>query len=94
MILRFQIAFIVINHVKIDSFVCLAAWLDRKGGWEDLLLSRWPHFVLSILTALLFSSLPLLVDIDSTIVTVNLRPVSKLLRRATFWKICQLSLLG
>jgi len=38
--------------------------------------------------------LPLLVDIDSTIVTVNLRPVSKLLRRATFWKICQMSSLG
>lgn len=58
LILRFQIAFILINHVKMDSLVCLSAWLDRKGGWEDLLLSRWPHFVLSVLTALLFSGLP------------------------------------
>lgn len=56
---QFQIAFILINHVKMDSLVCLSAWLDRKElGGRTCCCQRWPHFVLSVLLALLFSGLP------------------------------------
>lgn len=77
-----------------NSFVCLSVLLDRKGGWGNCVLSGWPHFVLSIHSATVLSGLSLLVDASSMIVAVNLRPVWKLPRRASFWKICRKSLFG